>query len=139
MVIETTACPGDSGKRIFFGLKKNGRYFFNNKTEETPFYLFIAEIENESLGKKYESEIFIAKINEGEDKEKEYIVSIGKGSDYAELYDFDNNRIYHQKASNIIGIEHENLRSAALTILSSDNKYYSLYGFINEEENKFIL
>ena len=59
MVIETTACPGNSGKRIFFGLKKNGRYFFNNKTEETPFYLFIAEIENESLGKKYESEIFI--------------------------------------------------------------------------------
>ena len=124
MVAETTSYPGQP-KRMFYGLKKNGRNFFK---ENTPFYSMTVQNQDDD-GNKYESEIFIAKLNDGNDKDNEYIVSMTKSNRYAELYDFDNNKIYQKKLINITGVAHENLRNAALTTKSSDNKYYSLYGF----------
>ena len=126
MVVESTSCPGGP-KRMFYGLKKNGRNFFK---ENTPFYSITAQGQDNS-GKKYESEILIIKLNDGDEKDKEYIISMTKSDSYVELYDFDHDKIYQKKMSNILGTTHENLRQAALTIISSDNKYYSIYGFIN--------
>ena len=132
LVVETTSYPGGP-KRMFYGLKKNGRNLFK---EDTPFYSITAQNQDNN-GIKYESEIFIIKLNSGADKSKEYIVSMSKSESFAELYDFDNNKIYQRKLRNITWVTHENLRQASLTITSSDNKYYSLYGFINE--GKFYL
>ena len=129
MIVETTSCP-NKPKRMFYGLKKNGRNFFK---ENTPFYSIIVQNQDNG-GKKYESEILIIKLNDGDEKDKEYIISMTKSDAFAELYDFDNNKIYQKKMMNILGTTHQNLRQAALTIISSDNKYYSIYGFINEGE-----
>ena len=129
-VVETTPCPGeDRGRRRFFGLKNNGRGLFKNNSQETPFY-FIRPINQNNGGKKYESKLFIAKINSGEDKDKEFIVSMSKDSGYAELYDFEYDRIYQKQTSMITNKEHQTKRQAGLLILGSDNKYYSIYGFL---------
>ena len=134
-VVGTTACPR-SNKRMFYGLKNNGRGFFKNNSKETEFYWFQAENEEQS-GKKYEAELVIAKLNEGDDKGKEYIVSLSKAETYAELYDFENDELYKMKMISLIGMENQNMRMASLTIYDSDNKYYSLYGFIND--SKFLI
>ena len=86
MIIETSPFPANN-KRIFYGLKNNGRYYFynRNRKEETPFKYLIADEMEEY---KYESGNSII-INNG----KEYIVNIGRLSSYTELFDFDNNKI----------------------------------------------
>jgi hypothetical protein len=71
MVFETSSYPMNN-KRIFYGLKQNGRYYFkkNNSEEETPFNYLIADKEEEG---KLESINYNIKI-----KKKEYIISIGR-------------------------------------------------------------
>ena len=71
MIIETSPFPA-TNKRIFFGLKQNGRYYFikTNNNEETPFNTLYADEETEY---KYESGNSII-IYKG----KEYFVSIGR-------------------------------------------------------------
>ena len=129
-VVETTPCPGDDrGRRKFFGLKNNGRGLFLNNSQETPFYYIHPQNQNNE-GKKYESELFIARINSGEDKDKEFVVSMSKDNGYAELYDFNHDKIYQKQTSQITNKEHQSKRQAGLLILGSDNKYYSIYGFL---------
>ena len=95
MIVETTACLGSS-KRMFYGIKTNGRAFFSNNSETKKTYYFSLDV-NEQPGNednyRYEAEIFIATLNEGEDKGKEYLVSIAKGEQYTELYNFNNGEI----------------------------------------------
>ena len=70
-----------SNKREFYGLKKNGRYYFKNETKETPSYIFEVNDENGNNIVRYEAEVFIAKVNDGNEnngKEK------GKGKRKAE-------------------------------------------------------
>ena len=87
MIIETTCKPGNS-KRIFYGLKQNGRPFFINKTnnEETPYYSINVEGQNEPQG-KYEAEgIIIKDSNSG----NEYYMSVSNLEYYVEIFDFNN-------------------------------------------------
>ena len=127
-IVETTACPRDS-RRMFYGLKANGREFFKNGSA-----FFSINTEGQiNDGKKYEGEILIIRITEPPDKDKEFVLSITKDQEYFELYDYENEKVYQKQISSIIGIEHPSLRMFALTSLFSDNKYYSLYGFINNE------
>ena len=118
MVFETSSYPMNN-KRIFYGLKQNGRYYFkkNNSEEETPFNYLIAAKEEEG---KLESINYNIKI-----KKKEYIISIGRLNSYSELFNFDANKIFSKK--------------------SEDLFYYKIYNMrpnlipINKESNTFIL
>ena len=130
LIVETTPCPG-SNKRRFYGLKSNGRALFRYNNTDTHFYRFAPENED-NYGKKYEGEIVVAKLNEGEDKDQEYIVSMSKAESYAELYDFEYGVVYKRKMSSLIDSENQNYRQVSLTIQSDNNLYYSLYGFIND-------
>ena len=79
--IETSPIT-EGSKRIFYGLKKNGRPYFKN--EETPFYIL------DELGynlKRHYSELINIVLNNN----KEYLMSISTDG-YAEIYDFDNNQ-----------------------------------------------
>jgi len=81
--IETS--PSESSKRIFYGLKNNGRPYFEN--EETPFYI-LNELSCDL--KRHYSELFNVVLNNN----KEYLMSISTDG-FTEIYDFDNNkRIY---------------------------------------------
>ena len=73
MLIETTSCP-KSPKRVFYGLKQNGRPFFKNRTnnEETPFY----SINASTTSGQYEIESSIIKSSDPNHFGKEYFFSL---------------------------------------------------------------
>ena len=85
MIIETTSDQYNS-KRMFYGIKSNGRPFFDYL--ETESYIWSIEV-NETNHYRYESEIFVAKIYDNE----EHLFSISKTNSYAEIYNFDNKTI----------------------------------------------
>ena len=108
LILETSPFP-QNNKRIFFGLKNNGRYYFKNESsnEETPFSYLFADNINEN---KLESGNSII-ISEG----KEYFLSIGRLDTYTELFDFENNKIISNKTMDLIGYKNTNLRSNLIT------------------------
>ena len=116
MIIETSPYPR-ANKRIFFGLKTNGRYYFNktSSNEESPFNSLIIDDETEY---KYESGNSII-INEG----KEYLISTGRLSSYTELFDFDNGKIISKRTKELIGHENKNIRSNLIRINKERNTF----------------
>ena len=75
----------DSSERLFYGLKKNGRNYFNDDS-----FIKILDIGNDNNYKnRYESMNRIVRIN-GEDYEgKEYILSVSTYRTVMELYDLE--------------------------------------------------
>ena len=110
MIIETTSFP-ESTKRLFYGLKQNGEYLFIKDGKSTPYYSM------EGRKKKYESEIFIIKINKEEEEQeqenniyynyKEYLISISFKEQDTELYDFENNKTIIIKTSDLLEKEND--------------------------------
>ena len=94
VIVETSACPGNA-KRMFFGLDIDGRGLFNSENGDRAYYysMQIGEQPGNPDKIRYESENFIARINEGPEKGKEYLVSFSKGSQFTELYLFDESKI----------------------------------------------
>ena len=122
MILETSSCPGNS-KRIFYGLRKNGEYFFEKDGQITPFYsINVREQLNNTNNARYESENFIIKLKE-EGIQKEYLVSMGKLSQYCELYDFDLNDINQKKSSEILGNPMISSREVAKNLLIGNDNY----------------
>ena len=121
MVVETTSNQASS-KRMFYGLKQNGEYFFDGNGIPTPFYSLNAEnIE------KYETEIVATKVGS---TNKEYLVSISKNNEYCELYDFEGNTTSEVKASDFLGVQ---------TILGNANAFltnYIIYAFWSDKTLK---
>ena len=130
-VVEATPCKLIKTIRYFFGLKNNGRDLFKVNNKETQFYYF-EPVDEDNSGKKYQGEIQIAKMNE--ESNKEYLLSLTKATSYAELYDFENGVMYKKKMNDLFGKENQNQRQASLVIKCTDNKYYSIYGFIEGSE-----
>ena len=99
MVLDTSANPG-TNKRIFYGLKSNGNYYFKNSDgSETPYkYIFINR-DNEN--QRFEGESIFIKLNS---YGNEYILGTTKNQDsYCELYKFENNEITSIKTNEIFG------------------------------------
>ena len=75
----------------FFGLKANGRPLFIENGKETYNYT-LKKNSNNSV--EYENgEMMVIKLGTSGD---EYLLNIGEGSQYTELYDFNNKRIYYK-------------------------------------------
>ena len=126
MIIETTNNPGTT-KRIFFGMKKDGREFFYKDNEWRYNYTMEGE------GNRDEAEIFVVKINGeiGEENNgKEYLVSIAKENQFAELYDFDNNKIYKKISSSLLGSGMVSPKGCALNYTVNDDNFI-LFSFIS--------
>ena len=121
MVVETLSNP-PSSKRMFYGLKQNGEYFFNKNDISTPFYSLDAQNTN-----KLESEIFAIKL---EDTNKEHLVSISKNDEYCELYDFEQNGISKVKASEFLNIAMTSIGKANTLVISEKIMQFMLFGQI---------
>ena len=103
MIVQTTACPGNA-LRVFYGIKSNGREFFNSdsETEKSYHYSITAEGQTGNNGNlRYEGVIFAAAMNENPNKGKEYLVSTSRYK-YTELFDFDNNQMYQKNTPEAI-------------------------------------
>ena len=88
MVVETTSLPGNP-MRLFYGIDNNGRPLFKNNQYHSSIEI---KTQSKSSNYRFEAEIFMVKINN-----KEYLVSIGKGDKFAELYDLEKIELISQK------------------------------------------
>jgi len=131
MVIETTSFPGTT-KRIFYGLKHNGRPFFrDNITNEETFFYSKEVIGEETTTGQYESATIIIKhSNTG----KEYFLSVSKMSCYAEMFDLDNDEVhFHPSYYFAAGLFIVSIRNTFFLFATQneyDNNYYYFFGFI---------
>ena len=138
MVIETTSKPGNS-KRMFFGIKKNGRGLFYKNDNYTYYYSIEASEQTGNSGNiRHEAEIFSVIINGGANNGKEYLVSIGNDNQYIELYDFDNNKIYQKSAYDLFGTKKTSIRGAAINY-QSNNDNLVLYGYLSDDGDNLHL
>ena len=133
MIVVTSSFPG-SEKRIFYGLNENGTYYFKkeNSDEESPFFSF------PTTNEKVESANSLFTKNG-----KEYFLSIGRLETVAEIYDFENKKIYQEKTPNLFSnYINSNVGSILLTINKDINRY--LYNIMiskdkNNEASSIIL
>ena len=126
--------------RHFYGIKKNGRPYFKDKTNniETSYYSITCQ------KTKQESFKFGIKIN-GKENENEYLISIAKdNSYYLELYDFENDNIY-QLSPQTFFKNHQvyNARAFVINNISDSNNYYFILGingfFYSVSQSPFFL
>ena len=139
MVIETTTYP-EEPKRYFYGLKKNGRPFFKNENtqEESPYYVIDTSEQNNYKG-KYESSAFIIKSSEiGEGNGKEYFLSVSQLEFYAELFDFDNHKVYYKSLEDFSSFQFvKTYRHAFFEYKGSSNNYYYFFGFSSDTDSSY--
>ena len=138
MIIETTSKPGSS-KRMFFGIKKNGRGLFLKNGNYTYYYSIEASKQTGNNGNiRFEGDIFTAIINGGDNNGKEYLVSIGNNNQYIELYDFDNDEIYQKSTYDFFKTNKTSIRGVAINY-ESNKEYLILYGYLSDDGSKLHL
>ena len=128
MVVETTCYP-QQRKRMFYGLKRNGRFFFKDESnnKETPYYSI--NIEGDDF-KKFEGVGIIIKLSNSENNQKEYFFSISKMECNAELFDFENNKVYTKKIDSFTRLSYLNsLRNTLIPLSDSASTHYYIFGF----------
>ena len=93
-IIFFSAVPSGNTSPFFYGLKENGRPFFNEDGKETPYYSLektLTNIEDPTLLEYDDGEILIIKMG---DNNEEYMLNVGKKDKFTELYDFKNKKVY---------------------------------------------
>ena len=113
------------GNRILYILKENGRGFFMNDNNETPFHLFQTSLEMKTNGK-----IYSIKLNTNDDKE--YIISISPNNIF-EIYDIYNNGYNSIPLTTLFGKEYYYQDISAF--IESGNNYF--FGFIGKYGNNY--
>ena len=105
--------------RLFFGLKKDGNYFFTNSegelvgTKEFDFW------EDASNCKRYESEnVFVTNNNNGE----EYLFTLGTSGSYTELHDLDKTLVKYKATGSFLGDQIFSYRFPLLNITHNGKK-----------------
>ena len=128
MIIETTSNPKNP-QRIFFGLTFDGKPLFKENEEEKYFYSI--NITDGSNYEQYEAEHFIIKSSNGENYGKEYFFSVSKVGCNAELFDFENDRVYVKTSRVFTGYEFMySYRNAFISLEKVSSEYNYLFGFI---------
>ena len=91
MIVEFSLNPQYSSKRLFYGLKKNGRYYFPGE----PVYKQIDNItcqdgENNGYKGRFESRNLFVSLKNDLPKNKQYLFSMSSFCSLVELLDMDN-------------------------------------------------
>ena len=135
MVVETTCYEGEP-KRYFYGLKKNGRAFFKDKNnkKETPYYMKETNEQGTSHKGKFEAEAIVIKSSEsGEGNGKEYFFSASKLECYAEIFDFENDKIYYKTVNDFTSYNNiKTLRHSLFSFTNYNTNYYYFFGFTSD-------
>jgi hypothetical protein len=78
-----------NGRRLFFRLKQNGSFYFKDENNKEVMSRTIVVLDNNNIdgALRYESQVFLIRINN--DNNKEFLVSISRDFGYMEIYDLD--------------------------------------------------
>ena len=93
MIIEFSLNKKESSSRLFYGLKKNGRYYF----PEEPYFKEIKDIQcvgcdpNSKYKGRLESRNLFISLTNDSTKSKQYLFSMSAGYSLVELFDLENN------------------------------------------------
>ena len=137
MIIDTNSYPTNN-ERKFYGLKKNGKYYFKDSNDtETPYLDLLGndlyKVESESIIIKFE--------NNDSTSYKEYLMGISKinapDKGNIEIYNFDNKSIKKENTTNVFG----NITSYTFSIIEFPNKtdshFYYLFSYLTD--NKYFV
>ena len=117
MIFQTSSFPGNN-KRIFYGLKKNGRPYFTKDDSNEGTYIYSFNCSDNQY--KYESGNSIF-TKEG----KEYFISMGRRETYTEIFDYDNKRIISALTIDLIDLDNYNI---GINLIKIDNNSYICSG-----------
>ena len=118
----------------FYGLKENGRALFIENGNETYNYSLKKNSDNSV---DYENgEMMVIKLGTGGE---EYLLNIGEGSQYTELYDFNNKRIYYKSTKE--AFNNYEIISMRGSLFNLEDTTIFIYGCIakNQIENKLTI
>ena len=135
LIIQTTYSYGSS-RRQYFGITKEGRFFFKNSEEkEYPYYLI--DIDNDEQFSKYEGIGGSIQIENGDD----FFLSIGIYSAYAEIIDYKKNTLSRKFSENFynnyIISEIGSMFLMAKLPNNNDPKNYYVISFITYYDDSF--
>ena len=133
LFLHTTTPQANSKKNYFFGIKLNGRPYFNINGNES----MIIDISYKSSDKTRTNGEIINLIIKNK-PEKEYIMSIGKTSQNVELFDFEINKV--TILSKIVDLTKFVLYSKNLPIFNfiDDNNRYCVFSFIGKKNEEYF-
>ena len=127
MVFLATSYNGYEEGRMFYGIKENGRPFFNN-------YFFFSK---GLCQHKYESESLVIKES-GNTTNKEFLMSFSLENSCVELYDFVNKMLYGKTIDLFTSNTICSFRNVFISLKPNDTNYYNLLGFINYDQEYII-
>ncbi len=113
-----------TNQRLFYGIKKNGRYFFPDEEAYREKEVSHPDT-NSNIKARYEARNIFVSLEDDKDKEKEYLFSTSSYDTLTELHDLENNT-YKSKGT----IEYFNIRN----VFSFE---YSLFGSQESEKNYY--
>ena len=114
-------------KRLFFGLKQNGSYYFkdNQKLEtSTKIFTIINQNDQSETISQYESSKIFISLKTSNDDDKEYFLGLSTYTGYAELFDFENDYYSIVKAEQMIGYQ---IFSFVYSLLKMEENYICIY------------
>ena len=123
--------------RRFYGLKKNGRFYFNENNMETPFFSLSSSINKAKLN----SVSYFIQLSGTDYYGKECIFSLSNGVSTVDFYDLDNKVI---TSSYSILFSRRNIVTTVNTLFKSkyqpnSNYYYILAYSTNQNPDKFFV
>ena len=120
LIVEITALPGND-QRLFYRLDTNGNQYYSSISVTG---------QNATSNWKYESEIFTININDAQ--KKEYLISIGKGKYFTEIYDLSSNELISQiETTTFLGdIQMNSIFQFGFNYYYQSS-YYNLFGFLD--------
>ena len=129
-------CSNDeaNGKRLFYGLKKNGNFYFKNENGEgIPSTIITIESNGDSYPIRFESSSTFVTIN---NTECLLCISIYTGN--AELYDFKEREISYVSTFNFTGYNIESTSNTFLKIEKEDTiEYLFIFNGQIKEDDRF--
>ena len=120
-----------NNSRLFYGLKENGRYYFNGtENDETPTKeIEIINSENNDIYGRYESKNIFISLQDDINSNKQYLFSTSSYKSVTELYNIDNlenNDYFIRTTSSILGHEIFSYSYSLLELPIETQKQYLL-------------
>ena len=96
LIIEFSLNPGESKERLFYGLKKNGRYYFPGE----PVFIHIDDVvcqdcSDSKFKGRFESRNTFLSLKDDTAKSKQYLFSMSSYNSVTEIIDIEDNLTYY--------------------------------------------
>ena len=143
MIIDSSSNPSNKERR-FYGLRKNGRFYFKNlNNSATPYFsLFINRDDRENEFRKFFGESIFIKLgssNNIKEDGKEYLLSVPKkGNCYSELYFFEEKNILYEINYKIFGNITSNVFSIIKLPEDHNSNFHYIFSYIVDNSLFFI-